>query len=343
MQLPVAPRLWTPKKVLFTPSALNYDHGKQIYQRLTEAGLEIETLPRDQVTGVKGATDMETYRNGKSTMVVSVAPKGDFKLQPIPPSADYQFHLAEGCPGHCTYCYLAGSLKGPPLVRVYANLDEILANAATYIGDKPTTFEVSCYTDPLGIEHLTGSLAKTIEFFGAIPNGRVRWVTKYSAVDQVKSLKHNGHTRARVSVNAQTVSKKYEGGVSKVPERLHALRTLAEAGYPIGVIIAPIIPFEDWQEQYRDLFQQIQIATDGFTDITFELITHRFTPGSKKVLESWYPGSDLDLDPEGRRLQMAKFGSKKFVLPAPLIREMKPFFLEQVSTRFSTAKVQYWV
>jgi hypothetical protein len=32
------------------------------------------------------------------------------RLQPIPPSADWRLDLAEGCPAHCQYCYLAGSL-----------------------------------------------------------------------------------------------------------------------------------------------------------------------------------------------------------------------------------------
>lgn len=72
---------------------------------------------------------------------------------------------------HCSYCYLAGSLAGPPIVRAYANLPEILAELPAAVGQgavtslserrahEGTTFECSCYTDPLAIEHLTGHLA----------------------------------------------------------------------------------------------------------------------------------------------------------------------------------------
>ena len=107
---------------------------------------------------MRGADERETYRLGKSTLAVVTAPAGQFRLQPIPPSADWQFHLAEGCPAHCQYCYLAGSLSGPPVVRVFANLPAILDNLAAYVSPtKPeSSFEVSCYTDPLGIEHLDG-------------------------------------------------------------------------------------------------------------------------------------------------------------------------------------------
>ena len=100
------------------------------------------------------------------------------RLQPIAPSADWRVDLAEGCPAHCAYCYLAGSLKGPPVTRAWANLPEIEAAVAERLGQgtitsrsrhrthEGTTYEASCYTDPLGIEHLTGSLARLIEWFG---------------------------------------------------------------------------------------------------------------------------------------------------------------------------------
>jgi spore photoproduct lyase len=112
------------------------------------------------------------YRAAKATLAIVVASESKRRLQPIPPSADWRFDLAEGCHAHCQYCYLAGSLSGPPITRVYANIDEILEGLPAYLGrgtvtsrsatraDEGTTFEASCYADPLGIEHLTGSLAQ---------------------------------------------------------------------------------------------------------------------------------------------------------------------------------------
>ena len=107
-------------------------------------------------------------------VAVVVAPPGKLRFQPIAPSADWRVDLAEGCPAHCSYCYLAGSLKGAPIIRAYANLPEIFAALPRYVGQgrvtsrsaarahEGATFEASCYTDPLGIEHLTGSLSATI-------------------------------------------------------------------------------------------------------------------------------------------------------------------------------------
>ena len=70
---------------------------------------------------------------------IVVSPPSRRKLQPIAPSADWRFDLAEGCPAHCQYCYLAGSLKGPPITRAYANMPEILAALPAYLGQGRVT------------------------------------------------------------------------------------------------------------------------------------------------------------------------------------------------------------
>ncbi len=95
---------------------------------------EIETLSGNRLTGLSGGTEREVYARAKSTLAVVVAPPSAVKPQPIPPSADWRIDLARGCPAHCQYCYLAGSLTGPPVTRLYANLDDVLAGIGTHAG-----------------------------------------------------------------------------------------------------------------------------------------------------------------------------------------------------------------
>ena len=167
---PRAPKTWVPRRVLVTAAAQDFPHGLAMAERAAALGADVELLRSNRLTGLRGADERETYALAKSTLAVVVSPPGKrTKLQPIPPSADWQFHLAEGCPAHCQYCYLAGSLAGPPVTRAYANVEEILAALPAYEGQgsvtstsadrahEGTTFEASCYTDPLALEHLTGS------------------------------------------------------------------------------------------------------------------------------------------------------------------------------------------
>lgn len=346
-------KLWMPERVLFTPAALGEPWGQQIRQRVEALGLPVEELRSNRLTGLRGADERETYRLAKRTMAVVTAPPSALKLQPTPPSADWQFNLAEGCPAHCQYCYLAGSLQGPPVVRVFANLPEILENLSRY--ERPgaiTTFEASCYTDPLGLEHLTGSLGECIRYFGSrvdLPGaGTLRWVSKFDAVDSLLGLPHNGRTRCRASVNAEPIARRLEGGTAPVVARLHALRMLAlpremgGGGYPVGLVIAPIMPIDDWRSHYTRLLDDARQALDFPCDLTFELITHRFTPGSKEVLQSWYPNSTLEMDETTRRVKRNKFGGTKYVFEREPMDDLRNFFESNIKNRFPHSPILYW-
>jgi len=236
---------WLPKRVLFTPDALQEDHGQQILARATALGLDIELLKSNRLTGLRGEDERATYRTAKTTLAVVNAPAGALRLQPTPPSADFQLNLAEGCPAHCQYCYLAGSLSGPPVVRAFANLPKLLANTQAYErAARPVSFEASCYTDVLGIEHLTGALAETVRYFAGREGARLRFVSKYDHIDGLLGLPHRGHTRARASLNAEPLARQLEGGTASIEARIRALRRLAlpvaqgGGGYPVGVLLA---------------------------------------------------------------------------------------------------------
>jgi len=351
-----APKVWHPKRVLATPAALEWPLGRRTAERAAAAGAEVVELKANRLTDLRGATDRETYARAKSTLALVVAPPSKRKLQPIPPSADWRVDLAEGCPAHCQYCYLAGSLSGPPVTRVYANLPEILDGLAAYVDDarptetlrrpeEGTTFECSCYTDPLSMEHLTGSVADTVTHFGAWQaDVQLRFTTKYDAVDGLLGLEHNGRTRIRFSVNALPVTRRFEGGTAALAERIHALRRCALAGYPVGLTIAPIMPVPDWEQAYGALLSDVAAAVEGISalDLTVEMITHRFTPGSRDVLMGWYPQTKLEMDTDQRSQKRNKFGGVKYVYPKELMGRMKSWFTASVHDQLPTARILYW-
>ena len=240
------PRLWRPKRVLATPSALAWPHGRAIVERVAALGIDVVELPSDRVMLGPNVT----YAEAKSTLAIVTASPSQRRLQPIAPSADWRVDLAQGCPAHCSYCYLAGSLKGPPITRVYANLPEIMAEMPPLVGQgkvtsrsrtrahEGTTFEASCYTDPLAIEHLTGSLAEMITRFGAWDaDVQLRFTSKFDAVEPLLGLQHNGRTRMRFSVSPALLG----NSTTRVRDYGEALDVIAKAcdGYdPMGCLAA---------------------------------------------------------------------------------------------------------
>lgn len=347
---------WRPRRLLITRSSLSFAHGRTIAERAAAEGVEVVTLAGDRLVLDLPDDPRAAYVAAKSTLAVVVAPPSKRKLQPIAPSADWRVDLAEGCPAHCSYCYLAGSLKGPPITRVYANLDEILDRLPPYLGQgtitspsrdrwhEGTTFEASCYTDPLALEPITGSLSAMITWFGQWDaDAQLRFTTKFADVTPLLGIDHQRRTRMRASINPRRFAR-FEGGTAPVAARLAALRAMALAGYPIGLTIAPIIAADGWRAAYGGLLAEAGAALADVPglDCTVELITHRFTAGSKAVLDSWYPGSALDMGSTNRVTKRTKFGTEKQVYDALTMRTLRDFFEAGIAAALPSARILYW-
>lgn len=356
MTAEATPRVWRPKRLLVTRAARGFAHGRAMMERAVALGVVVVELPGDRLALGLSDDPRRAYAEAKQTLAVVVAPPSKRRFQPIPPSADWRVDLAQGCPAHCSYCYLAGSLSGPPITRAYANLDEILAAIPGHVGEgtitsrstarahEGTTFEASCYTDPLAIEPITGSLAALVGWFGETNlDASLRFTSKFANVEPLLSLAHRGRTRMRVSLNPAAYAR-FEGGTARVADRLIAMRRMADAGYPIGLTIAPIIAAEGWREAYGGLIADVAAALDGAgaVDLTVELITHRYTDTSKAVLDSWYPGSALDMTGANRADKRTKFGTSKQVYDATTMKALKAFFHDTIARDLPEARVLYW-
>ena len=348
-------RPWRPRRVLITRAAREWPMAALVAERAAAMGSEVVELAGDRIAGLRGEDEAETYRRAKSTLAVVVASPSAMRPQPIPPSADWRFDLATGCPAHCQYCYLAGSLSGPPVTRLFANLPEILDHLELFVGQgrvtsrsqarahEGTTFEASCYTDPLALDHLSDALSQAVARFGAWREDvQLRFTTKFAAVDRLVETAHAGRTRARFSVNAEAITRRFEGGTASLGARLHAMGRLAHAGYPVGLTVAPIMPIEGWREAYGDLFKRAAAELPRGADVTAELITHRFTPGSKEVLMGWYPATSLEMDEAVRAAKRGKFGGVKYVYPKELMQEMRGALEEALARDLPAARVLYW-
>lgn len=342
------PELFLPQRVLFEEHALDYPLGEHILNMCKEMGIPTRQVPsHNRVTGLPGDTPQQKYAQAKKTLVVGI--KRDLRFDSCRPSADYQFPLMTSCPGHCEYCYLQTTLGQRPYLRVYVNIDELLNQAAKYVEEKvpeTTTFEVASSGDPLSIEHLTGSLLRTIKFFGNLDYGRLRFVTKFTNVDTLTRANHNGHTRFRFSINSPMVVKNFEHKTPSVEERIAASLKVAEAGYPLGFIIAPIMIYPGWLNEYVGVFERLHKELKKIKllsqPLSFELIQHRFTARAKKVILERFPNTKLDLDEENRKYKYGKYSMGKYVYNDDVAEEIKKKLTSEIHARFPDATVEYF-
>ncbi|MGP7816215.1 spore photoproduct lyase [Niallia sp. 01092] len=337
---------FVPQLVYIEPKALEYPLGIELKDKFEKMDLEIrETTSHNQVRGIPGDNELQQYRNAKSTLVVGV--RKTLKFDTSKPSAEYAIPLATGCMGHCHYCYLQTTLGSKPYIRTYVNLEEIFTQADLYMkerGNQITRFEAACTSDIVGIDHLTHSLKKAIEHFGKSETGRLRFVTKYHHVDHLLDADHNGKTRFRFSVNSRYVIKNFEPGTSTFDERLEAARKVADAGYPLGFIVAPIYMHDGWREGYYELFERLvdSLKYARINDLTFELIQHRFTNPAKKVITKRYPKTKLEMNEERRKYKWGRYGIGKYIYPEEEAKDLETTIRQYIKDFFPQAEVSYF-
>jgi len=173
---------------------------------------------------------------------------------------------------------------------------------------------------------------------------QLRFTTKFDDVVSLLSIAHHRRTRVRFSGNATEIANRFEGGTARIPARLAAMRSVALAGYRVGLTIAPVMPVQGWQDAYGRLLEDAAAAVAGVPalDLTTELITHRFTPASKDVLLSWYPHTRLEMDEESRTRKRSKFGGIKYVYPRETMAEMRAWFSAELARRLPQSRLLYW-
>ncbi len=338
--------MFKPSRVIFEKESLDYPLGQGLYERFShEKDLEVILTSTNRVkANIPGDSLHDQYREGKKTLVVGV--KKSLTFQSCKPSAHFQLPLVSGCIGQCEYCYLNTQLGDKPFVRVHVNVDEILERAKKYVRERlpeETVFEGAATSDPIPVEPYTGALKKAVEFFGEQDNARYRFVTKYSDVNSLLGIDHKGHTEVRFSLNTDHIITRYEHRTASVHQRIEAGAKLAQAGYRLGFLIAPVMLYENWQEEYRTLLRDLrkELPKGLAYPVTFEVISHRYTSRAKNRIREIFPDTTLEMEDEKRTFKYGQFGYGKFVYPKESLEAIKTFFIQEITSLFDDSEVKY--
>lgn len=348
--------MFMPDKIIFQKQSLDYDIGKNIYNKFKDnQNVEIIKSPSNKFGSlIQGENIYEKYRSGKKILVVGV--KKISKFQSCKPSAHYQLPLVSGCMGQCEYCYLNTRLGDKPYIKVNVNIDDLLSKAEKYIEERNpqvTIFEGAATSDPLCVEPYTHLLKKSIEYFGEKELGRFRLVTKFNDIDSILNINHNSHTEIRFSINTDKVIKEYEHSTTSLKLRIEAASKALNNGYPIGFIIAPVFLYDNWKEEYKLLIHNLYselILNNKFSNkftkniadsISFEIISHRYITKAKNIITKIFPKTTLPMDNENRVFKYGQFGYGKYVYTKDELSQIKDFFTKEIDNKFNKKNIKY--
>ncbi|WP_429146427.1 SPL family radical SAM protein [Anaerotaenia torta] len=250
-------------------------------------------------------------------------------------------YTSSGCKAMCLYCYLVCNYNKCAYLRLFVNreqmLDRLLKKDAQ--APVPQTFEIGSNSDLLLENTITDNLLYTIERFSQEGRGSLTFPTKFDMVEPLLRLDHKGKTIFRMSVNPQEIIRRAELGTSPLPARIRALNAMAEAGYPVGLLIAPVILLPDWKRMYGELIAQlaeelsVKVKQNGFLEII--LMTYSFVQNA--INTEAFPGAVQLFDRE----TMTGRGRGKYCYRNDVRAEAEAFLRESLSRQLGTMPILY--
>jgi len=170
-----------------------------------------------------------------------------------------------GCLFNCSYCYM--KRHGKEGVGIATNTDTILHEIdrhANFFADveKPNqthpefiTYDISCNED-FALHAKYHEWEKIFAFFRDHPIASASLATKHVPL-RFLDFDPQGKVRIRFSLMPQRISTITEPKTSSISSRIEAINTFIEAGYDVHVNFSPVILYDKWEEDYRELFQEL--------------------------------------------------------------------------------------
>lgn len=245
-----------PDRIYYEPAVLEYALGKQLKKKYAHLPwLPIES--HNNIESLRSNPNTEFARM-KRHLIIGV--RKSLKYTPNQKVSDFLVpYTSSGCSAMCLYCYLVCNYNKCAYLRLFVNreqmMDKLIKTAAK--SDKENVFEIGSNSDLVLENTITSNLEWTITQFSKSTKGRLTFPTKFDMIQTLLPLNHRGKTIIRMSVNPHDIIRKIEFGTSGLNARIAALNSMCEAGYKAGLLIAPVVLTDNWQQLYGELIDQL--------------------------------------------------------------------------------------
>jgi len=252
-------------------------------------------------------------------------------------------YTSSGCSAMCLYCYLVCNYNKCSYLRIFVNreqmMDKLIKTANQ--SERDLTFEIGSNSDLILENTITKNLEWTIERFGKNEKGFITFPTKFHMVEPLLPLNHKGRTIMRMSVNPEPIIKKVEFGTSKLGDRIKALNQMCEAGYKVGVLIAPVVLLENWREMYSELIQQLadEISDRAKKQLFIEIIFMTYSFVHHAINQEAFPEAVQLYD----KSLMTGRGRGKYRYMSQIRAEGEEFLRAQISAYLPDIPIVYVV
>ncbi len=332
---------------MFKPKALYCENGIENYELGRELLEKYQDVPKIKIDNHNNIEEMRKKQNSefpdmKRNLIIGI--RKTHKFVENHKTSDYLVpYTSSGCTAMCMYCYLVCNYNKCAYLRLFVNREQMLEKIIKTANksERDLVFEIGSNSDLILENTITKNLIWTIENFANTQKGKLTFPTKFEMIDDLLNIRHNKKIIIRMSVNPEEIINKVEFGTSRLKQRIQAINKLADADYPIGILIAPVIFVENWKSLYLELIKYLyenlseKVKKEAFFEIIF--MTYSFVHNA--INTEAFPNAiklyDQDL--------MTGRGKGKYMYKEFIRKEGEMFFRENMNKFFKNNSIMYIV
>ena len=336
--------MFKPQCIYFEKDIVNYPLGKELFDKYKD-------IPKVMINNHNNIEEMRNkenkeFLNMKKNLIIGT--RKTHKFVENHKISDFLVpYTSSGCIASCMYCYLVCNYNKCAYLRLFVNREQMLdkiikvANKKKKEENRDFVFEIGSNSDLILENTITNNLVWTIENFSNTENGLLTFPTKFEMVDDLLPLNHKGKIIVRMSVNPEEIIKKVEFGTSRLEGRINAINKLAEAGYKIGILIAPVILVDNWKELYKDLIIELneKLSKRVKKQVFFEVIFMTYSYVHTKINEEAFQN---EINLYNKEIMTGR-GRGKYAYKNEMRKEGEKFIREELCRNFPNNKIIYIV
>lgn len=332
--------MFKPKEILYEENIKNYELGRELLDKYKDVPMKV-IENHNNIPEMRNKQNSE-FVNIKKNLIIGIRKTHNFV--PNHKTSDFLVpYTSSGCTAMCMYCYLVCNYNKCSYLRLFVNREEMLGKIIKTANksEKELTFEIGSNSDLILENTITQNLEWTIPQFAENNRGYLTFPTKFDMVEPILNLNHNGRVIIRMSVNPSKIIQRVEFGTSNLENRVKAINKLKKAGYKIGILIAPIIFIDNWEEEYEKLIIYLVENLDDEVkkEAFFELIFMTYSYVHKMINQEAFPNAIKLFDEE----KMTGRGKGKYAYKEQIRKEGEEFFKEKMQNYFPNNTIEYIV
>lgn len=330
-----------PKKVYVEKGCGKYELGRDLIWKYQQTGTEIIKIENhNNIPELRERPDSD-FPKMKDYLILGI--RKSLVYRKNNKTSDFLVpYTSSGCSAMCMYCYLVCTYYNCSYLRVFVNREQMMKKLKESSEKYPgSVFEIGSNSDLVMENYVSGSLEWTVKEFADVKNARLTLPTKFNMIDPLLDIDHGRNVTIRMSLNPQEIIRRVEFRTSSIEERIEAVNKLYKAEYDVGILVAPIILVDGYEQMYENLFRTMaeKLLPEVLDNVLIEIIFMTYGTVTKAINEGAFPNA-INLYNENT---MSYCGRSRYGYNPEQKEKVSAFLKESIARNLPGSRIAYIV